>query len=87
VALEVPVVVKAADLAKLRHRLVAPPERPEEPAPAPVERKPAIVTIRGRKAAAIPAGLLADTPEEYRRRGDAADALLRELVRRVGEKA
>ena len=33
----------------------------------------------------IPAGLLADTPEEHRRRGDAADALWRELVRRVRE--
>jgi hypothetical protein len=85
VALEVPVVVKATDPAKPRHRLVAAPERPEEPAPAPVERKPAIVTIRGRKHAAIPAGLLADTPEQHRRRGDAADALWRELVRRVRE--
>jgi hypothetical protein len=45
-----------------------------------------IVTIQGRKHAAIPTGLLADTPEEYRRRGDAADALWRELVRRVDEK-
>jgi hypothetical protein len=30
-------------------------------------------------------GLLPETPEEYRRRGDAADALWRELVRRVAE--
>jgi hypothetical protein len=44
-----------------------------------------IVTIRGRKHAAIPAGLLADTPEEHRRRGEAADALWRELLRRIGE--
>jgi hypothetical protein len=27
--------------------------------------------------------LLADTPEEHRRRGDAVDALWRDLVRRV----
>jgi len=32
------------------------------------------------------AGLLPETPEEHRRRGDAADALWRELVRRVAEK-
>jgi hypothetical protein len=86
VALEVPAVVRASDPAKPRHRLVAPPERPEEPAPEAVERKPAIVTIQNRKHAAIPAGLLADTPEENRRRGDAADALWRELVRWIGEK-
>jgi hypothetical protein len=84
VAPEVPAVVKAA---KPRQRLVAAPERPDEPVPAPVERKPAIVTIQNRKHVAIPAGLLADTPEEHRRRGDAADALWRELVHRIGEKS
>ena len=31
----------------------------------------------------IPAGLLADTPEEHRRRGDTADALFRAVVRRA----
>jgi hypothetical protein len=80
VALEVP-----ADPAKPRHRLVEPPEKPEEPVPDAAERKPAIVTIQSRKQVAIPAGLLANTPEEHRRRGDAADALWRELLRRIGE--
>jgi hypothetical protein len=79
-------VVKASDPAKPRQRPVAAPERPDEPAPDVVERKPAIVTIQNRKHAAIPAGLLADTPEEHRRRGDAANALWREPVRRIGEK-
>jgi hypothetical protein len=63
VALEVPAVVMATDPAKPRQRLVAAPERPHDPAPAASERKPTIVTIRDRKLAAIPAGLLADTPE------------------------
>jgi hypothetical protein len=53
----------------------------------PVERPPptasAIVTIRSRKHALL-AHLLEDmTPEEHRRRGDAADALFREVVRRA----
>ena len=72
-----------------------------ELAPGELERKPAvtsgrtsagpasksfIVTARRPKAAAsLPPGLLADTPEEHRRRGDAADALWRELGRRIRE--
>jgi hypothetical protein len=50
--------------------------------PATADRKPAIVTIRSRKHAkhADPEEL---TPEEIKRRGDAAQALWRELVRRV----
>ena len=44
----------------------------------------AIVTAqRPRAFASIPAGLLPDTPEEHQRRGEAADALWRELVRRA----
>jgi hypothetical protein len=55
----------------------------------PAERPPpaasAIVTIRGRKHVML-AHLLEDmTPEEHRRRGDAADALFRKVVRRIGE--
>jgi hypothetical protein len=45
------------------------------------DRKPAIVTIRRQPAKILPPGLLPDTPAEYQRRGDAADALWRELVR------
>jgi hypothetical protein len=50
-------------------------------AAANVARKPAILTIRksGKRFADVP-----DLPpEEHRRRGDAADALWRELVRRA----
>ena len=49
-------------------------------------RKPAIVTVRRTPAKILPPGLLADTPEEHKRRADTADALWRELVRRVAEK-
>jgi hypothetical protein len=40
-------------------------------------------TISSKPAKAIPDGWLPDTPEEHKRRGDAADALFRELMRRV----
>jgi hypothetical protein len=57
--------------------------------PKPAERPPsagtAIVTIRSRKGAML-ARLLEDmAPEELQRRGDAADELFREVVRRVAE--
>jgi hypothetical protein len=43
------------------------------------------VTIRSRKHAKL-AHLLEDmTPEEHQRRGDAADALFRTVVRRITE--
>jgi hypothetical protein len=34
----------------------------------------------------LPPGLLPETPEEYRRRGEAADALFREVKRAIAEK-
>jgi hypothetical protein len=87
VALEVPAVVKAAEPAKARKRVAA-ADQPltmsggSEPA-AVADRKPAIVTIRSRKHAML-VHLLEDlTPEELQRRGDAADALFREVVRRA----
>ena len=48
------------------------------------QRKPTIVTARrpGKRNADVPDM----TPEEHRRRGDAADALWRELVRRATSK-
>jgi hypothetical protein len=82
VALEVPAVVKAADPAKAHRRTKragasAAPAANDDP-------RPAIVTARRPRATVtLPDGLLADTPEEHRRRGDAADALWRELVRRI----
>ena len=50
------------------------------------DREPAIVTIRRTPAKILPLGLLPETPEEHQRRGDAAAALWRELVRRVAKK-
>jgi hypothetical protein len=99
VALELPAVVKAADPAKAHRRTMPPPEStPAIPAvvrsstkragasavvAANDDRKPAIVTIRRTPAKILPPGLLPETPEEANRRGDAADALWRELVRRA----
>jgi hypothetical protein len=48
--------------------------------------KSAIVTVRQKAARILPPGLLPETPEEHQRRGDAADALFREVVRRVTAK-
>jgi hypothetical protein len=53
--------------------------RPE----AETERLPTIVTARRKAAKILPPGLLPDTPEEHRRRAEAADALFRNLMRRV----
>jgi len=66
-------------------------QRSGEPAPdlaptAPVndDRKSAIVTIK-RKSGRF--GDVPDmTPEEHKRRGDAADALFREMKRQIAEK-
>jgi hypothetical protein len=48
---------------------------PEVPPPA----KSAIVTIRMRESGEVPDL----TPEEHRRRGDTADAIFREMKRRI----
>jgi hypothetical protein len=55
------------------------PQKAERVVPA------AILTIRKQSARVIPPDLLPETPEEHRRRGDAADALFREIRRRIGE--
>ena len=63
-----------------RHRFA------ESADPTTAGRKFSIATARRPgKEARIPPGLLADTPEEARRRGYAADELFRELVRRAHE--
>ena len=55
--------------------------------PADADHKSAIVTIRRKRSVGfVPPGLLPDTPEEHRRRGDAAAALFREVVRRASGK-
>ena len=73
VAPEVPVIVRTAKPAK-----VAPP-------PAEDDRKSAIVTAKHPRRRGSFGDVPDMTPEEYKRRGDAADALWRELVRRVRE--
>ena len=55
------------------------------PSTTPPARKSAIVTAR-KPAKAIPDGWLPDTPEEHKRRGDAADALFQEMKRRISGK-
>ena len=45
-------------------------------------KRSAIVTAR-KPAKAIPDGLLPDTPEEHKRRGDAADAMFQEMKRKI----
>jgi hypothetical protein len=51
--------------------------------PANADRKSAIVTVRRHKHAHVLEGM---TPEEHRKRGDAADALFQEIARRASEK-
>ena len=46
--------------------------------------KSVIISVRRKMARIIPPGLLPETPKEHRRRGDAADALFREIRRRIG---
>jgi hypothetical protein len=68
VALDVPAVVKAAKVQRF-HDVTSEPQ----PEPAVDARTSAIVTIRSRKGAML----------AHLRRGDAADALFREVVRRA----
>ena len=82
VALELPAIVRAGRKAEVRQNSAEPP--PVSPAPPTNDdRKPAIVTARpGRRYAAVP-----DLPpEEVQRRGEAAGALWRVLVRRAAGK-
>ena len=60
--------------------------QPSTPRAAARVTPAAIVTIRRQGARIIPPDLLAEMPEEHQRRGDAADAMWRELVRRTAEK-
>jgi len=45
-------------------------------------KRSAIVTVR-KPSRAIPDGWLPDTPEEHKRRGDAADALFQDMKRKI----
>ena len=55
-------------------------DRPKVPAPADEARGSAIVTVRKPGRFGMPEDM---TPEEHKRRGDAADALFRDIVRRA----
>jgi hypothetical protein len=87
VALEVPAVVKAADPARASKQGRGSPPAPANDGRTPTpplaaEKKPAIVSIRRRGRFGYAEDL---TPEELRRRADAADALFRDIVRRIAE--
>jgi hypothetical protein len=86
-AIEVPAVVKVTSKwtqpkpAPANPDPAAPPTLANDPKSPPPPAASAIVTIRRHKHAKL-AHLLEDmTPEEHRRRGDAADALFREVAR------
>ncbi len=87
VALEVPTIVRAAKPSHDRaaaeaSRRLKELMKPDEPEKAPEVASPAIVTAR-RSGARLVSDL---TPEEHKRRGDAADALFREMKRAIAEK-
>lgn len=95
-AIEASAIVTARKPGKLQTRVDASDQGKAAAAPTNDDRKSAagssavtqsaIVTARRpRAASSVPVGLLADTPEEHKRRGEAADALWREMVRRVHE--
>jgi hypothetical protein len=93
VALDVPAVVRKSNRRPSAERAAAEvgevTSRGSEAAPSIARtaandyRKSAIATTRRRGSGS--ADVPDITPEEHRRRGDAADALFRELVRRVRE--
>jgi hypothetical protein len=91
VALEVPAIVKAADPGKARKRSrvswghdTSAEAELASPA-ANDDRKSAIITIRRKPERILPPGLLPETPEEHKRRGDGADALFRDIVQRIAQ--
>jgi hypothetical protein len=99
VALEGPAGITAATkrrevAAEAKAALKASIQQAPGDAPTPTTSRPAsaaatksaIVTVRRKAARILPLGLLPDTPEELQRRGDAADVLWCELVRRAAEK-
>ena len=97
VALEVPAVITAASkrrkvAAEAKAALKASIKLAPGVSPTPTTSrtssggaaKSVIITVRRKMARIIPPGLLPETPKEHRRRGDAADALFREIRRRIG---
>jgi hypothetical protein len=84
VALDVPAIVTPAPTKKRQDPVIRLGTKGAEAVNDNGDRKSAIVTAKNphrRRYADVPDM----TPEEHKRRGDAADALWRELVRRVRE--
>ena len=79
-----PVPLEGPAIVAKRAPLRQPASAPKPAAPANDDRKSAIVTVKRRP------GRFGDVPdmtlEEHQRRGDAADALFREIVRRATAK-
>jgi hypothetical protein len=81
--IKVPEVVTVRDRKRVANRQV--PDEPEAtPQPANDDRKARIVTTRPKRGR--PGEVEDLTEEELQRRGDAADELFRELVRRATDK-
>jgi hypothetical protein len=88
-AITAPAVVKARKpkqlhVERLQEAMAARPDPAIPEPPANDDRKSSIVTVRrrGRRFADVPDM----TPEEHQRRGDLADALWRDMVRRITDK-
>ena len=79
VALEVPAVVKAGKpLGTTR-------TQPETAGTQPAMLTTIVTARRPRAAKILPPGLLPDTPEEHKRRGDLADAMVQAMKRKIAE--
>jgi hypothetical protein len=80
--LTAPAIITVNNTRGERHKPNPPPPANDDEKPSP--KQPAIVTTRPRR------GRFGDvpdlTPEEHRQRGDAAEALFRELVRKASGK-
>ena len=83
VALEVPAITPGKGRAGNDNRAEAPAVNSADP--AGIIRSATIVRTRSRRASVF--GDAPDmTPEEHRRRGDAADAIFREMKRKIAER-
>jgi hypothetical protein len=87
VALDVPAIVKPTPMKKKPQQgpVIRLGTKEAEAVNDNGDRKPAIVTAKNPRRSGF--GDVPDvTPEEHRRRGDAADALFREMKRQIAEK-
>jgi hypothetical protein len=85
VALDVPAIVMPAPTKKRQGPVIRLGTKAAEAVNDNGDRKPAIVTAKNPRRGRF--GDVPDmTPEEHKRRGDAADALFREMKRQIAEK-